>query len=238
MEDAALLALLQLADSGFPSGAYVLSHGLETLAAEGWVRDGADLAAVVRAQLLERAARADLPVLLAAHVLGEDGPDGADGADGVGGLMTLDRRLDRVKLAREEREGSMRVGRRLLEEGARLYPGSATLAGMRAAARAGATPGHAAVAQGLVARAAGVEARTAALAAAAGLTSGLLTAAVRLGRIGHGEAQRRLQAAHPVILAAVDVALVADPADLRPSSPVLDVALARHERADVRAFAS
>ena len=35
MRGETLLALLQLTDSGFPSGRYTLSHGLETFAQEG-----------------------------------------------------------------------------------------------------------------------------------------------------------------------------------------------------------
>lgn len=232
-DDAALLALLQLTDSGFPSGAYTLSHGLETLVAEGWVADPGALGTVIAALLLDRAAEADLPVVLAAHRLGADADDGV-----IDQLADLDRTLETVKLAREEREGSRRVGRRLLSEAARLYPGALVARYAAVARAAGGPPGHAAVAQGLAYAAAGVAARTAALAVGAALASGTVTAAMRLGLIGHGDAQRLLLEAHPVIAAAVDRAETRDPADLRPSAPMLDIALARHERADVRTFAS
>ena len=157
--DVALLGLLQLADGGFPSGAYVLSHGLETLIADGAVHDGAGLAAALRVSLLGRHARADLPVLLAAHDIGTGWPGHAvapgtesraatvDAPD-LEALIELDRRLTAVKLAREEREGSARVGRRLAVEAGRLV-GSAALAAFAEAIEAGRTPGNAAVAQGL-----------------------------------------------------------------------------------------
>ena len=61
LDDTVVLALLQLADSGFPSGAYTLSHGLETLVADGWVAGAADLGELIRTVLADRAAKADLP---------------------------------------------------------------------------------------------------------------------------------------------------------------------------------
>jgi urease accessory protein len=238
-DDAALLALLQLTDSGFPSGAYTLSHGLETLVAEDWVTGPDALGEAIATLLLDRAAEADLPVLLAAHAVATMATASAEGGGGaIDRLAALDRTLETVKLAREEREGSMRVGRRLLVEAARLFPETAVARYAAAVRATGGPPGHTAVAQGLTYAAAGVSARTAALAAGAALASGTVTAAMRLGLIGHGDAQRLLLAAHPVIAAAVDRAEICDPFDLRPSAPMLDIALARHERADVRTFAS
>ena len=67
MDDGVLLAALQLADSAFPSGAYTLSHGLETLIEDGIVRDVDDIGRCLRANLMGRAARGDLAALLAVH---------------------------------------------------------------------------------------------------------------------------------------------------------------------------
>src|SRR4051794_33307153 len=114
MDDAGLLGLLQLADSAFPSGAYVLSGGLETLIEEKGISDAAGLAGSVRAMLLGRAARGDLVALVAAHRAARAEPPEART------ILEIDRRLDATKLAEEERIGSRRVGRRIAIEAERV----------------------------------------------------------------------------------------------------------------------
>jgi urease accessory protein len=221
-----LLGLLQLTDSGFPSGAFTLSHGLETLVADGAVRSVDDVAAFLHVSLLDRLARADLVVLVGVHA-----------ATGLDAVIELDRRLSTVKLAAGERTASERVGRRLAIEASRLATDE-LLATYCAALDARRTPGNAATSLGLALRAFRVPARDAAIAAAWGFANGLCTAAVRLGVIGHGDAQRVLREAAPIIERAVTRAMETEPGLLRPSGPQLEVALARHETADAHLFAT
>jgi urease accessory protein len=229
-DDQALLATLQLADSAFPSGAYTLSHGLETLVADGIVADASAIGRLVRAALLGRAGPGDLVALLAAHAAASPRPD-------LEAIVALDRRLLATKMAAEDRTGSCRVGRRIAAEAARLTP-SPVLDGFVRSIEAGRTPGCSAVAFGVASAVSGIPARSAALAAAAGLATGLLTAGVRLGLIGHGDAQRLLREARPTIVAAVDLAGTIDWRALRPCAPEMDAAVARHEIAAGRMFAS
>jgi urease accessory protein len=231
MDDTRLLATLQLADSGFPSGAYTLSGGLETLIEEEIVRDAAGLGGCVRAVLLGRAARGDLAALVAAHRAATESPADLDT------ILAVDRRLLATKLAAEERNGSRRVGLRITVEAGRLAP-TPLLAVFREAIENDATPGMAAVSYGVAAAAMTIPERQAALAAAHGTALGLLTVGVRLGRIGHGEQQRLLLEARQVIVMAVDIACETDWRRLRPFAPGLDVAMARHEVAAGRLFAS
>lgn len=235
--DLALLRLLQLADSGFPSGAYTLSNGLETLVAEGSIRNVDDLAGFVRVHLMAKFARSDLIALLAAHDAGDEPADPAASDGQVERLVAIDRRLTAVKIAADDRIGSARVGRRLATEVARLAPSAALSAFLRAIEDRR-TAGNAAVAFGLAGRALGVESRQTALAASSALVMGLGAAAVRLGLIGHGAAQRLLADAAPEIAAAVDAAARGHWSDLRPSAPQIEVALAAHETAPARQFAS
>ena len=221
-----LLGLLQLADSSFPSGAFNLSHGLETLVGDGAVRTPSDVAEVLEVSLLDRLARADLIILLAVHKAAD-----------LDEILELDRRLSTVKLAADDRVGSQRVGRRLAIEASYLVDDE-ILAAYTSALADGRASGNAAVAMGLATRAFGVPASDAALGAAWSFASGLCAAAVRLGLMGHRDVQRILRDAGPTMRQAVQRAIAADPRHLRPSAPQLDVALARHETAAAHLFAS
>src|SRR3954468_10194835 len=155
MDDAALLAMLQLADSAFPSGAYTLSGGVETLVEEGIVNDVAGIDGCVRAMLLGRAARGDLAALVVAHRSASLAPPDLDA------IFEIDRRLEATKLAAEERLGSCRVGRRLATEAARLIDAPIVHA-FREAIECGTTPGTAAVAFGVASAALEIPGRQAA----------------------------------------------------------------------------
>jgi urease accessory protein len=230
IDDDLLLAALQLADSAFPSGAYTLSHGLETLIEDGVVRDVDDIGRCLRANLLGRAAPGDFAALLAAH-------RAADPEVDLPTILAIDHRLAATKLAAEDRDGSRRVGGRLVVEVARLSS-SPALDDFGAAIATGSTPGTAAVAFGVAANALGMPRRVAAIAAGNALAAAFLSAAVRLGRMGHGDLQRLLRGAAPTIQRAVDIAEVTDWRALRPSAPGFDIAIARHETAVGRLFAS
>lgn len=234
-DDLALLGLLQLADTSFPSGAYTLSHGLETMVADGLVRTAADVGEVLEVSLASRFARADLPALLWAH----DAAHGfeTDDRPGLVAVLAIDRQLRAVKLAREERDGSERVGRRIVIEASALAP-SACLGAYDAAIRAGEAPGNSAVAFGIAANAFGIGRHQAALASGMSHATAFAMAALRLGVIGHREAQRVIRAAVPSIERAIDIAASVEWLDLRPSAPQLDIAGARHEMALARSFAS
>ncbi|TMQ03806.1 MAG: urease accessory protein [Deltaproteobacteria bacterium] len=232
--DRELLGLLQLADSGFPSGAFTLSHGLETMASEGLIRTAADLEELLEVILVSRLGMADLPAVLAAHDIAS-APWSATRS--MERLSRVDRALRAVKLAREERDGSERVGRRLAAEAYAAAP-SAALDAFLLSIGSQATPGNSAIAFGLAAAAFGVERRRGAVAAGSTFASAFAMAAVRLGLIGHRAGQLAIRRSAPSIERAVDLATHADPLDPRPCSPQLDVALARHETAPMRAFAS
>jgi len=222
----AFLAALQLADSWFPVGAFSHSFGLETLVAEGVVDSAAVLGEVLDVHLRERLGRAELPALLAAQAAASEEE-----------VFTIDRALTAVKLAQEERRASERAGARLAVEAARLMPDPA-LEALIVAVGEGRTPGNAAVALALAGRAMGLRPSETALVACHTAAVALLSAAQRLMRLGHGQAQALLAGAHPTMVAVVAEASRRSWRELAPCAPQLDVASARHQRSSTRLFAS
>jgi urease accessory protein len=78
----------------------------------------------------------------------------------------------------------------------------------------------------------------AALGACHSFATALVSAAMRLTRLGHGDAQAALRAAQAAMADAVATAERLDWRAMRSSCVQLDVAMARHERAEIRMFAS
>jgi urease accessory protein len=129
------------------------------------------------------------------------------------------------------------VGRRIVDEVTRLVD-DGRLAAYAVEVRHDRTPGTSAVAFGVAAGAMGIPVRDAVTGAGSAFLMSQAAAAVRLGLIGHREAQQVIRRCAPTVILAVDLALAADPLDPRPSAPAIDIAMARHETAPVRMFAS
>lgn len=226
---AALLRLLQLADSGFPTGAYAFSHGLEGLHAMGLVTNETDVHAFARAQIEETLARQDLPSGRHVHRLAEAGD--------LPALVDLDRLLSALKPVPAFRAASTRIGRQTLESALPLHPAPFALA-YHDEVRRGNAPGHHAVAFNVVAHAAGIDAPSTIAAFGAASLNGYVAAAVRLGVIGQGAAQRIVARLEPDLEAALDTAPTVAIDDLGGYTPLIDIAGMRQPSLPARMFAS
>ena len=224
-----LLRLLQLTDSGFPTGAFSFSHGLEGLVALGAVASEGDVAEVIAVNLREGFAGVECPAMAHAWRAARSGD--------LVALLAIDTVVNAHKPVPVFRNGSIRTGRRLLESAAGVTSGP-TLEGFRGRVHAGNSHGHHAVAFGVVMEAAGVDEATAALALGAGFANGLTAAAVRLGVIGQGAAQRLLAGQHEVVAACAARGRATAIDDMGASMPMCDVAGLRQRGLSGRVFAS
>jgi urease accessory protein len=225
IERHAFLSALQHADSFFPGGGVSFSWGLEGLHRDGFLNQPEALDAVLRGQLRHRWATCDRPVMLAACA--------AEG--NVGKLGETDRLVEAVTLPRELRDGSKRAGNALLSTHVRLgTPGASQY---RAAIASGAALGHLPVVQGCVWSALGIGPDAASLMSGYLTSIGFLGAAVRLGAVGHLDAQRILVALQPLIS---DLASTAPPPieAINSFTPAIDIGSMHHERGEVRLFAN
>jgi urease accessory protein len=228
------LSALQLSDSGFPSGRYTLSHGLEAFAQHGLLEAPcpADRLARLLADCIRfGVAPSDGVALACAHR--------AVAPDGTADLelaLAADRRLSAVKLGREAREASARTGRALLATASGLAG-----AGLREYAQlvdADQAPGNHAVVLGLTDSVLGVPLLEAVAAELYAFAAGWAAAAVRLGLTDHRTAQSLLHRLRPTLAEAAERAAVGDVSAISSCTPLLDVMSMRHEHAELRLFAT
>jgi urease accessory protein len=223
-----LLMMLQWMDSAFPTGAFAHSGGLETYTQSDIVRTSGDLARLIEAKL-ESAAGTDLIIVhtaMSAYV--------ANDRSRIGYLDTL---CSASKLARETREASEKIGRRMLNSVLNLMEDE-LLIFYKDEIENGRYAGHHAVTHGLACAASGIEPRAAMLAYGYALAANQTAASLKLMRIGQTQAQTVLGAAGEGIAAAVDTALTRTLDDFGSFSPGLDIRAMQHEYLFRRLFIS
>ena len=222
------LSALQLSDTFFPTGLYTLSHGFEAFVQAGLVSK-ADVEVLLRDYLENVLGPADAVALSQAH--------GATQGRDLARLMEIDRRLFAMKLVREPRESSRRVGRRILTTVVKLNP-DALLQDYRVAVDAGTCPGNSAVVLGASAAALGIGRREAMLMELYTFTASILGAAIRLIRLDHEEAQLILARLKPLMLQVVHANMDKSLEEMRAFAPLIDIMGMAHERAPIRLFIS
>src|SRR5216683_2789882 len=142
----AFLQVLQLADSALPIGTAAHSFGLETLVAQQWL-DVEGLDRFLHAYL-EEAGALECTFCLLGQRLGAE-LSAERQAAGIEQWLGLNARLSAFKTARESREASAALGRRLLQlaQGLEVHP---LLPDLVRAAKAGGQATHHSIAFGLL----------------------------------------------------------------------------------------
>jgi urease accessory protein len=202
-------ALLQLADSAFPTGGFAHSAGLEAAIAAGTLA-GVEPFCV---ELLDQLAHGSLPLVAAVH----DEPARAAEIDALTTALLWNHIAARASRAQ---------GRALLDVAARSFGVART------------ETQHLAPAWGHVCRALGVS-RDDALAAFlhVGLR-GALSAAVRLGACGPAEAQAIHQRLHPALDRALAIGRALPLDDIAQTSPLVELVQGTQDRLYSRLFQS
>ena len=205
------LDALHLLDSAFPTGAFVHSLGLESLAPT-------NLEAALASRLEESLARFELVFVLHAR---------------TGDLLELDDRMHAMLLARELRLASSVVGTSLLRAACDLLTDSRLDDFLHAGQHH-----HQPVVFGAVTAALELAPELAAQAYAFSSLRSQVSAAQRLGWLGQREAQHVLHRLKPAVRAAVAVAAQLSLEDAGAFTPAWDIASMQHEVARMRLFAS
>jgi urease accessory protein len=222
----AFLSSLQLADSLFPSGLYTLSHGLETYAQADLLNAGS-LPLIASELLRHSVGPSDASALaLAWHA--------AETAD-LDRIAEIDLRLTAVKIAREPRQASVRLGRQLLSLGSETFDDTVSAAYL-ARVREQNLPGNQAVALGLLKHALGVPVRESVAGELYSFAASCAGSALRMSLIDHQQAQRTIRYLQPVIAEVTDEALQRTVPEIGGSVPFAEIMSMQHEVADLRLF--
>ncbi|MGB3681759.1 MAG: urease accessory protein UreF [Rubrobacteraceae bacterium] len=226
MRPEALLSLLQVSDTAFPTGAFAHSMGLEAFYDAGELRDAGDLRSFVELTL-NSLATSDCVALRSAYA-----------ADSVEELTWIDWLLAATKLTRELREASAATGRRFLASVGALGVEDDLLDGFAASVRDGASPGNLATGFGVVGPALDVELPDALHAYLYSTAASLVAAGQKLIPLGGSAAQRVLYELHGKIAEAVEESETLRPDEMYAFAPTIDVRSMLHERQRVRLYIS
>jgi urease accessory protein len=223
-----VMRALRFGDSLLPVGSFSFSNALEPAVQQGVVRDSATLHEFVRT-LTRRAAMSDGIALLAAH-------RGARERD-IDAVVRADRAVFERKLAEETRTMTVRMGRKLAEVG--TASGRAPLLDRwLGRVRDGASPGTYPVVLGVLFAEMGSPELDAFAVHQYGVAMTTLSAALRLMRIDHRQAQAILAAVNASAGPDYAAARRASLADMAGFAPMADILAGLHTRSHVRIFMS
>ena len=218
--------LLQGSDAIFPTGSYAHSFGLEGIVQRGLVQDEESLRIFLKQVIAPALAHIELPFVFQAHQTTD-----------VAKLCALDELAGALKGARELRDASRSIGAQRLQLLAQLAP-HPLLDALEARRQAGEFSGHGPIVFGIQMALAQTPAPAALAAYYYQGLAAMVSAALKLIRIGQTGCQRLLTELLRETPAAIATAMALTIDEIGWFCPTLDIASAEHETAYNRLFIS
>lgn len=227
--DHKILALFQFCDSNFPTGAFSHSYGLESYIQENLVHNPETFFQWLQVYLNEQLIYSDgLASLLAYQALEQED---------LQKVWKLDRLLTVQNLPRETREGTQRMGVRMVELVQALYE-IPVLAIYKKRIEAKQSFGHPVIVFTMVAHDFGVPTPAAIVFYLYSVVSNLVQNAVRGIPLGQTAGQKIIRDIQPFLIEAAETIQKLDEEDFGTISPGLELSQMRHERVNIRIFMS
>ncbi|WP_136607994.1 urease accessory protein UreF [Paenibacillus dokdonensis] len=223
------LSLFQLCDSNFPTGAFSHSYGLESYIQEDHVHDQKTLSEWLHVYVNEQLVHSDG---LASRLVFDALQDGD-----LETVWKLDRMLTVQNLPRETREGTQKMGDRMLNLVGSLYE-VPVLSLYRERINKKQCFGHPAIVFTMIGHHLGVSRSTTILYYLYSVTSSIVQNAVRAIPLGQTAGQRTIQQFQDVLMEATEKIESLDEEDFGIISPGLELSQMKHERVNIRIFMS
>lgn len=222
-----IMHLLQFTDSTFPVGTFSFSNGLETASYLGLVKDAATLEQYTRSVALQAAYSDGVAALLAYR---------SAMARDYAAAVRIDEQIFLFKMNDEARQMLQRMGKKMAELCARLFPADRMISSWLADINSGAAKGCYPVAQGLAFAAAGLSEEQLFSSHQYGVINMVLSAALRLVRVSHYDTQAILFRLSEEVPAYFERAKTMRFEDMNSFVPEMDILASMHEKGQMRMF--
>ncbi|WP_338469740.1 urease accessory protein UreF [Niallia sp. XMNu-256] len=227
--DKNILSLFQMCDSNFPTGAFSHSYGLETYIQEDKIHDQATFLQWLHAYVFEQLIYSDG---LASRLVYESLEK-----EDFQQVWRIDRKLAVQNLPRETREGTHRIGERMLSLVQSLYD-IPILSDYRERINKKQSFGHPAIVFTIVGHHLEVPKSTTILYYLYSTVSSLVQNAVRAIPLGQTAGQKTIQEFNNTLIEATEKILHLHEEDFGIVSPGLELSQMKHERVNIRIFMS
>ena len=221
-----VMRLLQFTDSQFPVGTFSFSNGLETASFEGVVKDAKTLEEFVKSQS-HQAAFSDGVACIHAYRAYKAGE--------FDKCKEIDKYLYAFKMNDEARLMAVRMGKKLVELGVKLYSDTFVKEWLSEINK-GETPGRYPVAQGIMFALAGISEKDLFCSHQYGVINMVLGAALRCVKVSHYDTQLILETLSNSMETLYEKASKMDLKDMNAFYPVLDILASLHEKGNMRMF--
>lgn len=223
------LSLFQLCDSNFPTGAFSQSFGLETYIQKDIVKDQDTFLEWLKVYVHEQLVYADG---LGARIVYD-----AIDQDDLDKIWEIDRILTVQNLARESRDGTVRMGDRMLNIAESIY-GAPMLSVYRTRLRDKQAFGHPAIVFTMVGHYLKVDKETTLLYYLYSTVVSLIQNAVRAIPLGQTAGQKILYTFQDELKKAINIIMTVSADEFGIVSPGLELSQMQHERVGIRIFSS
>lgn len=220
-----LLALLQVTNAAFPTGAFTHSYGFETWLHDGTILNAADAEQRCVDWLRFNLATGDAAAVALAYqccVFND-----------MQGIEVIDRQVGAIKLSRETRSASIMTGAALVTSGKDIFD-LPQIIRLGEKVAAGECEGHHAIVYGVLASGLGFSEKEAVTSFLWASFSSLVGVVQRLVPLGQTEAQRMVANAATLVERCSEIARTRELRHLSSSFVTLDIASMRHERLQTR----
>jgi len=223
------LAMMQLSDSFFPTGSFTLSHGIETLVQTGKIQSGQDVKKFLQLLLLNKVGVSDVVALLHSHRGSQEG--------NLTAVKQADCQLFAQTAIALLRETQSKSGRALLMMTSSTWSDKRLDVLNREATRGEIHCLHPVI-FGAIAPIVGLNERDTVLTFLHSLVTSILGAAIRLGVLGHIQAQQILRSLALDIEQVWSTARSMSLEQMWSCTPSIDIAQMQHAKLPQRLFAS